>query len=322
MTASSIEESTMSHTAGIHHITAISGDPARNVAFYTEVLGLRMVKKTVNFDDPGTYHLYYGNGQGSPGTILTFFPWAGARPGRRGAGEASGAAFAIPPAAISFWLDRLAVRNIPHEMPVQRFGETVITLSDPDGMTLELVAQASVADSLGWSNGDIPEQHAIRGFAGITIWSPVPDVTGAVLSVMGYTEGAKEGEITRWTTGQPNLATNINVRDARSVTRHQSGAGTVHHVAYRAADDTAQAAMAEALRVSGLQVTEQLDRNYFRSVYFREPGGTLFEIATDAPGFAVDEPQDKLGETLMLPEWLEPRRAAIEAALPSLKLTA
>jgi glyoxalase family protein len=312
----------MSRTAGIHHITAICGDPARNVAFYTDVLGLRMVKKTVNFDDPGTYHLYYGDGQGSPGTILTFFPWAGAHPGRRGAGEASGTAFAIPPAAVSFWLDRLAVRNIPHEMPVQRFGETVITFSDPDGMTLELVAQPSVADSLGWSNGDVPEQHAIRGFAGITIWSPVPDVTGAVLSVMGYAEGAKDGEITRWSTGQPGLAINIDVRDASSVTRHQSGAGTVHHVAYRAADDAAQAAMAEALRARGMQVTEQLDRNYFRSVYFREPGGTLFEIATDAPGFAVDEPQDKLGETLMLPEWLEPRRKAIEAALPSLKLMA
>jgi glyoxalase family protein len=312
----------MSRTAGIHHITAICGDPARNVAFYTDVLGLRIIKKTVNFDDPGTYHLYYGDGQGSPGTILTFFPWAGAHPGRRGAGEASGTAFAIPPAAVSFWLDRLAVRNIPHEMPVQRFGETVITFSDPDGMTLELVAQPSVADSLGWSNGDVPEQHAIRGFAGITIWSPVPDVTGAVLSMMGYAEGAKDGEITRWSTGQPGLAINIDVRDASSVTRHQSGAGTVHHVAYRAADDAAQAAMAEALRARGMQVTEQLDRNYFRSVYFREPGGTLFEIATDAPGFAVDEPRDKLGETLMLPEWLEPRREAIEAALPSLKLTA
>jgi glyoxalase family protein len=309
----------MSRTAGIHHITAISGDPARNVAFYTNVLGLRMIKKTVNFDDPGTYHLYYGDGQGSPGTILTFFPWAGARPGRRGAGEASGTAFAIPPAAVPFWLERLATGNIPHEMPVKRFGETVITFSDPDGMMLELVAQTSVADSLGWSNGDIPEQHAIRGFAGITIWSPVPDVTGSVLSLMGYAEGAKDGEITRWSTGQPNLAANIDVRDASAVTRHQSGAGTVHHVAYRAADDAAQAAMAEALRARGLQVTEQLDRNYFRSVYFREPGGTLFEIATDAPGFTVDEPPEKLGETLMLPGWLEPRRKAIEAALPSLK---
>jgi glyoxalase family protein len=312
----------MSSTTGIHHITAISGDPARNAAFYTDVLGLRMVKKTVNFDDPGTYHLYYGDGQGSPGTILTFFPWAGARPGRRGAGEASGTAFAIPPSAVSFWLDRLATRNIPHDMPVQRFGETVITFSDPDGMTLELVAQTSVADILGWSNGDVPEQHAIRGFSGITIWSAVPDVTGAVLSIMGYTEGVKDGEITRWTTGRPNLATNIDVRDASSVTLHQSGAGTVHHVAYRATDDAVQAALAKALRARGMQVTEQLDRNYFRSVYFREPGGTLFEIATDAPGFAVDEPQDKLGEMLMLPDWLEPRRAAIEAALPSLKQVA
>jgi glyoxalase family protein len=311
----------MSATSGIHHITAISGDPARNVAFYTDALGLRLVKKTVNFDDPGTYHLYYGDGQGSPGTILTFFPWAGARPGRRGAGEASGTAFAIPPAAVSFWLARLAAKDIPHEMPVQRFGETVIGFSDPDGMTLELVAQPSVADSLGWSNGDVPEQHAIRGFAGITIWSPVPDVTGAVLSAMGYRKGGSEGDITRWTTGQPNLATTIDVRDASMITRHQSGAGAVHHVAYRAANDAEQADLVSALRATGLQVTEQVDRNYFRSVYFREPGGTLFEIATDDPGFAVDESQDRLGETLQLPAWLEPRRSAIEAALPSLKQT-
>ncbi len=311
----------MSTTSGLHHITAISGDPARNVAFYTKALGLRMVKKTVNFDDPGTYHLYYGDEQGSPGTILTFFPWAGVRPGQRGAGEASGTAFAIPDASVSYWLGRLADRNVPHDMPVQRFGETVIAFRDPDGMTLELVAQSAMTDRPGWANGDVPAEHAIRGFAGITIWSARPDATGAVLSVMGYQEGATEGGTTRWSTGRPGLAATIDVRDASTNSRHHSGAGTVHHVAYRAADDAAQAAMVHSLSVRGLQVTEQVDRNYFRSVYFREPGGTLFEIATDSPGFAVDEPQDRLGETLMLPEWLEPRRAAIEAALPSLKPT-
>ncbi len=308
----------MSTTSGIHHITAISGDPARNVAFYTDVLGLRLVKKTVNFDDPGTYHLYYGDGQGSPGSILTFFPWASAKPGRRGAGEASGTSFAISPAAVSFWLDRLGARHVPHEMPIQRFGETVIAFRDPDGMTLELVAQATFADSLGWSNGDIPQEHAIRGFAGITLWSNLPDLTGAVLSLLGYAEGETEGLTTRWTTGQGGLATTINVRNASAVERHHSGAGTVHHVAYRAADDAAQAAMVKALAARGLHVTEQVDRNYFRSVYFREPGGTLFEIATDEPGFAVDEPLELLGERLMLPHWLEPRREAIEVALPSL----
>jgi len=310
---------TVAKTAGIHHITAISGEPARNVAFYTKALGLRFVKKTVNFDDPGTYHLYYGDEQAAPGTILTFFPWAGARPGRRGAGEASGTAFAISPASLSWWLGRLAERGIPHETPVKRFGETVVAFADPDGMTLELVARESAASMPGWSNGDVPAEHAIRGFAGITLWSQRPDITGAVLSVMGYEEQANENGVTRWTTGQSGLATTIDVKDASAIGRFTSGAGTVHHVAYRAPSDEAQASMVEALKARGLHPTEQLDRNYFRSVYFREPGGTLFEIATDAPGFTVDEPLETLGEHLKLPAWLEPRRSEIEAALPSLK---
>jgi len=307
-------------SAGIHHITAIAGDAARNAHFYTRTLGLRLVKRTVNFDDPGTYHLYYGDAEGSPGTILTFFPWAGARPGRRGAGEASGTAFAIPTASVSFWLDRLAQLAVPHDVPARRFGETVIPFSDPDGMTLELRASESAAAVQGWSGGDVPAEHAIRGFAGITLFSSRPEATAGVLSVLGYAEDRTEGDITRWTTGAAGLAATIDVKDATSQAHHQSGAGAVHHVAFRAADDAAQAAMAAALAARGMHPTEQVDRNYFRSVYLREPGGVLFEIATDDPGFAVDEPAGALGAKLMLPSWLEPRRSAIEASLPPLAL--
>lgn len=307
----------MAKTSGIHHITAIAGDPARNLAFYTEILGLRLVKKTVNFDDPGTYHLYYGDDQGAPGTILTFFPWAQARPGRRGAGEASQTAFAIPVASVSYWLDRLTERGVPHQVPTKRFGETVIAFQDPDGMTLELVARdGGVAPAK--AEGGVPLEHAIRGFAGVTLWSTRPDTTGAVLSVLGYEEGPREGDVTRWSTKVPGLATVIDVKDASAGPRSMSGAGTVHHVAYRAASDADQAAMAEALSLRGLHPTEQRDRNYFRSIYFREPGGTLFEIATDDPGFAVDEPAESLGRSLKLPQWLEPRRSEIEAQLPAL----
>ncbi len=308
----------MASTSGIHHITAIAGDPARNVAFYTKSLGLRLVKKTVNFDDPGTYHLYYGDEQAAPGTILTFFPWPGARPGRRGAAEASGTAFLVPTASVSYWLDRLATLGIGHDVPVRRFGETVIAFRDPDGMSLELRATDAAAAMPGWANGDVPAEHAIRGFAGITLHSARPDSTAGVLSVMGYTEAATEDGVTRWTTGAQGLATTIDVKDASGDPRHASGAGTVHHVAFRAADDAAQQGMVSALAARGLQATEQVDRNYFRSVYFREPGGVLFEIATDDPGFAVDEPAESLGQKLMLPPWLEAKRAAVEASLPPL----
>jgi glyoxalase family protein len=307
-----------SRTSGIHHITAIAGDPQSNLLFYTDALGLRLVKKTVNFDDPGTYHLYYGDATGSPGTILTFFPFPGAKSGSRGAGEASQTAFAIPEASLSFWLNRLAEKGIAHDAPVTRLGEKVIAFSDPDGMVLELVAQSGAGEIAGYAASGIPAEHAIRAFAGVTLVSAKPEATGAVLALMGYRIEASGDGITRWSTGRAGTATRIDVKDAGQQAMHRQGAGTVHHVAFRAADDAAQAAMAEAIRASGLGVTEQRDRQYFRSVYFREPGGILFEIATDDPGFAVDEPVERLGQSLRLPHWLETRRTALEAALPPL----
>jgi glyoxalase family protein len=302
----------MAITAGLHHITAIAGDPRRNVQFYQDVLGLRLIKKTVNFDDPGTYHLYYGDENGTPGTILTFFPWANAAPATVGAGEATGTSFVVPESSLASWMQRFTELNVPHAVPERRFDETTIAFSDPDGMTHQLVARADAAPG---------DDRAIRGFGGITLRSRHPDKTATVLTIMGYHKGATEGMITRWHAGDGAavLADVIDVEDASALPSGRSGAGTVHHVAFRATDDAAQDAMRNALIAAGMNVTDQLDRNYFRSVYFREPGGVLFEIATDSPGFAVDEPLANLGETLMLPEWLEPRRAAIEASLPPLR---
>jgi glyoxalase family protein len=307
-------------SSGIHHITAISGDAARNARFYRDVLGLRLVKKTVNFDDPGTYHLYYGDEAGSPGAILTFFPWAHAAKGRAGVGSAVETAFAVPAASIGYWAERLITQAVDHDPPAKKFGETVLSLRDPDGMHLEIVGMAGLDGVPGWAGGPVPAEHAIRGFAGQTMWVAGGNDTSRVLTeAFGYTEAGREGAYTRYLApGEARLGRRIDLRDASGFMHGAMGVGTIHHIAFRAADDAAQAAMAAKLARLGLQVTEQMDRNYFRSVYFREPGGVIFEIATDAPGFGVDEPADRLGEKLMLPSWLEPQRATIERALPAL----
>jgi glyoxalase family protein len=304
---------------GIHHVTAIAGDPRKNVAFYRDVLGLRLVKKTVNFDDPGTYHLYYGDETGAPGTIITFFPWAGVNRGRAGLGMAVETAYAIPRAAVPYWIERLIAKGVDHDPPLKRFGETVIGLRDPDGAHLELVAIEGVESLPGWAGGPVPIEYGIRGFAGQTLWVADPAPTARVLTeVFGYVEAGADGAWRRYVAPGDAIARRIDLRVAAGFMRGAPGAGTIHHVAFRAADDAAQTAMSKALAGLGLRATEQLDRNYFRSIYFREPGGVLFEIATDAPGFDVDEPRASLGETLMLPTWLEGHRKEIEAHLPAL----
>jgi glyoxalase family protein len=310
----------MNNTIGrLHHITAIAADPAANLAFYEGVLGLRLVKKTVNFDDPGTYHLYYGDEIGSPGTILTFFPYVGAAQGRHGTGQAEEIAFAIPPAALGFWIDRLAARGIAAEQPAKRFGETVLAFRDPDGLLLELVTDADAAALPGFAVGDVPAEHAIRGFRGITLWLGDVGPTARVLTeVLGYVAGPVEGARHRFTHPGGGLGSIVDLRAAPGFWSGAQGAGTIHHVAFRAADDGAQAASTRGLNALGLRVTPQQDRNYFRSTYFREPGGVLFEIATDDPGFAIDEPKERLGQALMLPARYERHRAEIEAVLPKL----
>lgn len=305
--------------SGIHHVTAIAGRADRNLDFFTRGLGLRLVKKTVNFDDPGTYHLYYGDAQGQPGTILTFFPWAHAAPGQLGVGETQETAFRIPAGAIGYWTHRLLEKGVAHGTPEKRFGETVLPFTDPDGMRFALVGAPGAESEEGWSNGDIPPEHAIRGFHGVTLLVNTAAPTAAILTdVLGFRAAARDGALARYR-GDAAPGSHVDLREAGDFPRGRMGRGSVHHIAFRAADDAAQAAMARKLVADHhMRPTEQKDRNYFRSIYFREPNGILFEIATDRPGFAIDEPAGELGQSLKLPGFLEPRRAELEAKLPPL----
>jgi glyoxalase family protein len=305
-------------TSGIHHVTAIAGPARRNLDFYTRTLGLRLVKRTVNFDDPGAYHFYFGDEAGRPGTILTFFPWEHAAPGRSGVGEVFETAFRVPEAAVGYWTHRMIEQGVAHEAPAKRFGETVLAFRDPDGTRLALVAVGGAEAEPAWAGGKVPAEHAIRGLHGATLLLEEATPTAAILTdIFGYAEAAREDSTIRYRAGDTAPGGIVDLRAAGGFLRGRLGRGFVHHIAFRASDDAAQAAMVERLAERhGIRTTEQKDRNYFRSVYFREPGGVLFEIAMDVPGFAVDEPADRLGESLKLPPFLEARRREIEAALP------
>jgi glyoxalase family protein len=309
----------MTTSAGIHHVTAICSDPRKNVVFYTSGLGLRLVKKTVNFDDPGTWHLYYGDETGRPGTALTFFAWDQSSPGRNGNGMATETAFLIPEGSLGYWAHRLVAQDIAHDAPEKRFGESVLPLRDPDGMRLALVAVKGADQLPGWSNGEVPAEHAIRGFHGVTLMVDAGERTAQVLTgAFGFRADRREGNLARFRADGGPLGQVVDVRTAEGFLAGRQGAGSVHHVAFRAADDAAQAQMAATLAAEGLHPTDQRDRCYFRSVYFKEPGGVLFEIATDKPGFTLDEPKETLGSAIKLPPWYESRRAEIVAALPPL----
>jgi glyoxalase family protein len=309
---------------GIHHVTAIAGDPLKNLDFYTRDLGLRFVKKTVNFDDPSTYHFYYGDETGSPGTILTFFPWTNAPAGRRGAGETRQTAFRVPLRSIGYWNQRFIEKGVPHQPLEKRFGQPVLSFTDRDGMALAFVGVADAENEPGWSSKDIPLEHAIRGLQGVTLLLDNAQKTAAILTdVFGFHEVAREGSVIRFAAAGDGKGSVVDIYEAAGVLRAHQGRGSVHHIAFRAADDVQQAQMTEKLIHShGRHPTEQKDRKYFRSIYFREPGGVLFEIATDIPGFAVDEPVETLGRDLELPNFLEPRRKEIENALPVLEQAA
>jgi glyoxalase family protein len=305
---------------GIHHVTAIAGNPSRNVDFYTRTLGLRFVKRTVNFDDPGTYHLYYGDERGKPGTILTFFSWEHAATGRNGSGVTEETAFRIPTDSIGYWTHRLVEKGVSHKALERRFGDPVLSFADPDGMSLALVGIAGASSEPTWSDGTIPAEHAIRGFHSVTLMLDAAAPTGAILTdVFGFAETGREGAFVRYAADRSDPGGIVTIRETAGFLPAHMGRGSVHHIAFRAADDAQQAEMAATARKHGLKPTEQRDRNYFRSVYFREPGGILFEIATDAPGFAIDEPVESLGRALKLPPFLESRRREIEAALPPIE---
>jgi glyoxalase family protein len=305
----------------IHHVTAIAGDPVKNVSFYTRDLGLRFVKKTVNFDDPSTYHFYYGDETGHPGTILTFFPWTNATAGRRGVGETCQTTFRIPQRSIGYWTERFIEKGIPHQTLEKRFGQSVLPFTDQDGMALALVGVADAENEPGWSNEDIPSEHAIRGLQGVMLLLDSAQKTAAILTdVFDFREVAREGSVIRFAATADVKGSVVDIHEAAGVLRGHQGRGSVHHIAFRAADDVQQAQMTEKLiHIHGRHPTEQKDRKYFRSIYFREPGGVLFEIATDIPGFAVDEPVEALGRDLELPIFLEPRRKEIEGMLPVLE---
>jgi glyoxalase family protein len=306
--------------SGIHHVTSIASSARRNLDFYTGTLGLRLVKKTVNFYDPGSYHLYYGDAVGHPGTILTFFPWEGVAPGRLGIGEAQETVFSVPEGSIGYWTERLVDNSVAHDAPVKRFGVTTLAFRDRDGTRLALAGVKEAGAAPQWSGG-LPAEHAIRGFHSVSLLLAEAAPTAAVLTdVFGFRAEGREGATQRYRAPGVEVGGLIDLRTAGEFLIARQGAGSVHHVAFRAADDAAQAAMVKTLAQDHhLRPTEQKDRNYFRSVYFREPGRVLFEIATDPPGFAVDEPTDSLGEALKLPPFLEGRRAQIEAALPKLE---
>ncbi len=306
---------------GLHHVTAIASDPQANLDFYTQVLGLRFVKRTVNFDDPGTYHFYFGDDLGSPGTILTFFPWPRVGRGTAGAGEVTHTAFSIPADSLSFWEDRLVQKHIQFTRSPRRFNEEVLTFSDTSGMQIELVAHAEASAAHPPRFSDVPAVHAIRGFHGVTMLQLDATETAATLAVMGFQQIAAEGNRLRFASpADPSaLGKAIDILVDPTANFGRSGAGSVHHIAFRAANDESQQEWRTTI-TEHLPATEVLDREYFHSIYFREPGGVLFELATDNPGFAIDEPLESLGERLCLPPWFEARRTGLEAALPRITL--
>ncbi|MGI9625212.1 MAG: ring-cleaving dioxygenase [Longimicrobiales bacterium] len=310
------------HTTGLHHVTALSGGAQENLDFYSGVLGLRLVKRTVNFDDPGTYHLYYGDEAGSPGTIMTFFPWPQARPGREGAGMVSATSFLIPPSALNYWTERFAAEGCAFLGPSPRFDERVVSLRDPHGLPIELVASPN-ADALeAWADGPVPARWGLRGFGGVTLWVSDPKPTSLLLTeAFGYERIATEGDRTRFRTrgvGPPGSV--IDLYHPADVQHAIPGRGTTHHVAFRAPDDEAHRRWREVIVAAGLHPTDIIDRQYFRSIYFREPNGILFEIATDEPGFSFDESRAELGTNLKLPSQHETLRAELERRLPALRL--
>ena len=300
---------------GIHHVTAIAASANKNFHFYTAILGLRLVKKTVNFDAPAVYHLYYGDESGHPGSILTFFPYEGLAEGRHGKGMLNTTSFSLPTASTGFWTERLKSFGIPYKAPRERFGqEEVIYLEDPDGLGLELVFTDKDSRT-GWSGGPIPATHAIKGFYNVEIWEEGYERTAGLLTQqLDHRLIAEQGNRFRFAASD-SPGNYVDILCSPDSLRGLAGSGTVHHIAFSTPGRAQQDEVRKKILESKLNATPVLDRKYFTSIYFREPGGVLFEVATAAPGFAVDESSDHLGEGLMLPEWLEKDRINLEQKL-------
>lgn len=309
-------------TTGLHHVTAIGGDPQRNADFYLRTLGLRLVKTTVNFDDPGTYHLYYGDQAGRPGSLLTFFPWRDVPGGRRGNGQATTTSFSVPEGSLGWWKEHLGAAGVETALVTAGADEEdTLTFRDPDGLALALVAHPQGDPRDPWDTALVPAERAIRGLHSVTLSVAAEDATaGMLVDDLGLRLTEERGNRLRFAAGDGGPGALVDVSVTPDAPRGLVAGGTVHHVAWRAPDDATQLSWREELVDRGVNVTSVLDRQYFRSIYFREPGGTLLEIATEAPGFGIDEPLLELGRALKLPPWLEPDRDQIEAALPRLDL--
>jgi len=307
---------------GLHHVTAIASDPQGNLDFYVGLLGLRFVKRTVNFDDPASYHFYFGDARGTPGTILTFFPWPGARRGHRGVGQIEATAFAISPDSVGYWLDRFKEQHVTAEKTSKRFGEEVIRFTDPDGMLLELIAADSPGKVESWTTGPVSAEHSLRGFHSVSAALEGYERTAQLLTEsFGYDLAKESGNRFRFVapseSGPGRIVDLLCMPDSRA---GHVAAGSVHHIAFRAKDDHEQLQWREHLVELGYNVTPVMDRTYFHSIYFREPGGILFEIATEPPGFTLDEKLEELGTHLRVPPWLESARTQIERILPPIQV--
>jgi glyoxalase family protein len=304
---------------GLHHITAIAGYAMRNYDFYTKVLGLRFIKKTVNFDDPHTYHFYFGDEVGSPGTILTFFPWEGVPRGKQGSGMPTEIAYSVPFGSLDFWIQRFKDYYVRVTETGKRFGEDYIAFEDPDGLPLTLVVPNGIDNRKAWETDEVKASAATRGFHSITLTLTLVGETAQVLTdIFDYHFIGKEGDRYRYATDAVENAGVVDLIEAPDVKRSGNAAGTIHHVAFRVKDEKTLMAFREKIISKGLNITQKIDRNYFFSLYFREPGGVLFELATDNPGFSIDESVSELGTTLKLPAQYENNRKQIEAVLPAL----
>lgn len=304
---------------GLHHITAIAGEAQRNYNFYTKALGLRLVKKTVNFDDPGTYHFYYGDEEGKPGSILTFFPWGGVQKGKIGTGMATEIEYSVPNGSLDFWANRFKELNVKHGEVNQRFGEQYLPFEDPDGLLLNLVVPAAEDNRKQWTTKEVGEDAATKGFHSVVLTVKKVDPTAKILTdIFGYELLKQEGNRFRFITDANATANIVDIVEEPNGRHGHNAGGTNHHVAFRAKDDNIMMEFREKVKSAGLNITEKIDRNYFYSLYFREPNGVLFEIASDNPGFAIDENVNELGTHLMLPSQYEEYRKRIEEWLPEL----
>ncbi len=304
---------------GLHHITAIAGNAKRTLEFYTKVLGLRLVKKTVNFDDPGTYHFYFGDEKGTPGTVLTFFPWEGIRQGSIGTGMATEIGYSVPLDSFEFWTARFKQYDVKHYKMEEKFGEKFLSFRDPDGLTIKLIAPMVTDNRKPWESNEVNADVATRGFHSITLLLKNVTPTAKILTdILGYKLLQQDGINYRFATDAITNASIVDIIEAPSVGRGVVAAGTNHHVAFRVKDDNILMNYREKIESAGLNITPKIDRDYFFSLYFREPGGVLFELATDNPGFTKDEPLDELGTHLKLPKQYEESRKEIEKVLPVL----